>query len=89
MNHVRASRHFDAHPASLRRIRGTLGIQNRSLASQTVLGWGRPRVEREELLTSYRRYAALYRSWPVPRGAGWARPYVGRMAELMDALRPR
>src|SRR5438094_1255384 len=65
LNHVPASRHFDAYPAQIKRIPAILAIQNRTLASQTALAWGRPSVRREELVRLLRRYRALYVSWKL------------------------
>ena len=89
MSHVQASEYFDSHPTQVRRIPGTLSVQNRSLASRTALAWGRPNISGNELVAALHRYRDLYVSWPVPRGLGWARPYIERMAELMAELRLR
>lgn len=88
-NHLRASDHFDAHPERVRRIQGTLSVQNRSLASQTTLGSESPTISRDELVAAFHRYRDLYVTWPVPRGVAWARPYIEEMAELMADLRLR
>ena len=88
-NHVRASEYFDGHPSQVRRLRETLAIQNRSLASQTALAWRRPFVSREELIESFERYRGLYSGWRLPRALRWARPYVDRMHELMQEIHVR
>jgi len=85
-NHVRASEYFDAHPSQVRRFREVLGIQNRSMASQTAMAWRRPSITRDELITSFHRYRDLYSSWHLPRELRWARPYVDLMDELMQQI---
>ena len=85
-DHVRASEYFDAHPFQVKRFRETLGIQNRSMASQTALAWRQPSITREELITSFHRYRDLYSAWRLPRELRWARPYVDLMAELMRQI---
>jgi hypothetical protein len=87
--HTRASEYFDAQPSRVRRIAGFLAVQNRSLASQTALAWRRPGITRDELVAAFERYRDLYAGWRLPRGLGWARPYVERMAELMAEIELR
>lgn len=89
LNHSKASAYFDAHPSDVRRIRGTLAVQNRNLASQTALAWGRPSISRDELLAVFRRYRNLYSARRLAAIPSWARPYVDLMAELMQEIRPR
>ncbi len=55
LNHVTASEYFETHPAEIRRIPVALAVQNRSLASQTALAWGRPSISRGELLAVFQR----------------------------------
>ena len=86
LNHVRASQYFDAHPSDIRRISATLAIQNRTLASQTTLAWGRPSIRRDELVILLHRYRGLYSSWQVHAELSWAKPYVDMMAELMQDI---
>jgi hypothetical protein len=53
------------------------------------MGWRKPSVTREELISSYQRYRRLYASLRMPRGFRWAQPYVAMMAELMSELEIR
>lgn len=89
LNHVRASEHFEAHAADIRRIPATLAIQNRNLASQTALAWGRSSISRAELLAVHQRYLRRYRSLKLDAGLSWARPCVDQMADLTREIRPR
>lgn len=89
LNHVKASRHFDARPSDIKRIPATLAIQNRTLASQTTLAWNRPSIRREELVILLSRYRDLYSSWKLPPSLSWAKPYVDMMAELMQSIRAK
>jgi hypothetical protein len=89
LNHVQASRYFDAHPSDFKRVPGVLAIQNRTLASQTSLAWGRPSIGRDALVRLFRCYDGLYASWPKRADLAWAKPYVDMMAELMNEIRPR
>jgi hypothetical protein len=88
LSHGHASRYFAARPPSeIRRMTGTLAIQNRTLASQTTLAWRRPSIGREELANLLHRYKRLYASWKLAPELSWARPYVDMMAELMQDIR--
>ena len=86
LSHMQASRYFDEHHDRIKQMPAVLGIQNRNLSSQTAMGWRRPSVTRDELVRSHERHRALYASLELPPGRGWARPYVDRMAELMQQL---
>jgi hypothetical protein len=70
------------------RIEQRLSVMNRTLGSQTSLGFWKPSIRRSELLRKFRRYRALYRA-PVSRELDWCRPYVAMMAELMGRLNVR
>ena len=85
-SHVKASHYFTANPSDVKRVPGVLAIQNRTLASQTVLGWDRPSISRDELVALLRRYRGLYSSWRLRAEAAWARPYVDMMAGLMEEI---
>jgi hypothetical protein len=89
LNHTKASAYFDAHPSDVRRIPATLAVQNRNLASQTALAWGRPSISRDELLAVFRRYRDLYSSPRLAAALTWTRPYIDLMADLMHEIRPR
>lgn len=88
-SHAEASRRFDARPEEVRRLPLSLSLQNRNLASQTALAWGKPTIPRGQLLRRYRRYRALYGRVELPPALAWARPSVEAMAELMRDLEPR
>ncbi len=88
-NHMEASRRFDARPGDVRRLPLALSLQNRNLASQTALAWGRPTIPRRTLLRRYRRYRGLYGRVELPPALSWARPSVDAMAALMRELKPR
>ena len=88
-HHAEASAFFDAHPGDIRAVPATLAVQNRNLASQTALAWGRPSIGRDELLAVFRRYRRFYRSVRLGVGLSWATPYVAQMADLMQEIRPR
>lgn len=66
------------------RLDGRLSLMNRTLASQTSLGWRQERFTRAELVLKYLRYRRLYRR-PLPPDLAWAEPCREAMAELMGA----
>jgi hypothetical protein len=88
-NHVLASGWFEEEltrrSGRVKRIPGPLGVQNRTLASQTTLGHRRYVIGRSELIRKYRRYKRFYER-PLPPDLAWAQPYVAMMSELMDEL---
>jgi len=84
--HTHASRWVMAHPGEVVSIERRLSAMNRTLASQTSLGWDRATVSRSLIERKFRSYKRLYREPPVP-GLDWSRPYLGLMSELMDELR--
>jgi hypothetical protein len=88
-NHVAASEYFQARPGHRRYIRAALSIHNRSLASQTALGWFRPTITRDELIERFERYRTLYARTHLSRALRWAEPYVSLMCELMADLKLR
>jgi hypothetical protein len=83
LNHMRATDYADAHPNDVARIDQTLAIQNRSLASQTALAFGRPAIRRDELIRELRAYRNRYADWIAAPPLAWAQPYVDRMNDLM------
>jgi hypothetical protein len=85
-SHIKAGRYFDEHRDRIKQMPGVLGIQNRNVSSQTAIGWRHPSVTRDELVRSHERHRALYASLELSPELGWARPYVDRMAELMQQL---
>jgi hypothetical protein len=88
-DHTRASGWVLRQPAdAIVHLDGRLSLMNRTLASQTSLGWRRVRFSRAELVLKYHRYRRLYRR-PLPSELGWAEPYRVAMAELMEGLRLR
>ena len=50
-SHKKAGAHFDVHHDRIVRLPYTLAIQNRNLSSQTAMGWRRPSVSRDELVS--------------------------------------
>jgi hypothetical protein len=85
--HTVASERFGGvDRARVRHVERRLSLMNRTLASQTQLGFLRPTIGRAELLRKHRRYRALYAAAPPPELA-WARPYVAQMDALMRRLR--
>jgi hypothetical protein len=88
-SHMTASRLFDANPVRVARLPETLAIHNRTLASQTVLGFRRPTISPRALIGLWRKYRELYRRVTLPAELAWARPYVDMMADLMNELRLR
>jgi hypothetical protein len=84
--HTVASERFGTSDRQrVRRIDRRLSVMNRTLASQTSLGFLRPAIRRSELLRKHRRYRALYAA-PVAPELAWCRPYVHMMDELMRRL---
>lgn len=84
--HVPASTWFLEHPPpETVRIARVSSVANRTLASQTTLGFPRRRIGRREIVRKFHRYKRLYRSTPPPELA-WARPYLTMMGALMDEL---
>ncbi|MGH7898631.1 MAG: hypothetical protein ACREQQ_11805 [Candidatus Binatia bacterium] len=88
-NHMAASAWFDGVGKDrVRRIEERLSVMNRTLASRTSLGFGRPSIRPRELIRKLRRYRALY-SAPLAPGLEWCRPYVSMMADLVGRLHVR
>jgi hypothetical protein len=84
--HTVASERFGgADAARVRRVAGRLSVMNRTLASQTSLGFLRPTVRRAELLRKYRVYRALYAK-PLAADLAWCAPWMAMMAALMRRL---
>ncbi len=91
LNHVHASTFVEAHPGDVKRIPATLSVQNRNLASQTTLAWGRPTIAARELASLLERHRRLYARWQPDSESRWAEPYVRLMVKLMaevDLTRP-
>jgi hypothetical protein len=90
LDHADATDWFDgAGRDRVRRIAGRLSINNRTLGSQTSMrpASRRGELDRARLLRRLARYKRLYRR-TLPGRPPWARPYVARMAELMDQVDP-
>jgi hypothetical protein len=85
-SHGEASRRFDGEPARVRRIPHALAIQNKSLASQTVLDHRAPTVAPDFLRRRHRRYRDFYDPAALPDSLAWARREVAEMADLMRDL---
>jgi hypothetical protein len=85
-NHLAASHWFAAHPRAVTRLKCSVSAMNRSLASQTSLGWLEGRVPtRAELIRKLQRYRRLYRC-PLPQRLAWCAPYVAMMGDLVDGI---
>jgi len=83
--HVRARDRFDVQDPPQLPVR--LSAMNRTLASQTTLGYMRGTISRARLLDRYARYRRLYRE---PGAApDWCAPYLARMDALMAELELR
>jgi hypothetical protein len=86
LNHMRASEYFDSHPSEVTRIGATLGVQNRTLASQTSLDPGRPTISKRKIGALLGKYRTVYRAWTPTPELEWAVPYVELMRRLMDDI---
>jgi hypothetical protein len=88
VDHLAATRHFHEHPRQWKYLHAALSMQNRSLASQTVLGLGLGRwvITREELIERFETYRTLYARTRLSRSLRWAEPYVLSMGDLMREL---
>jgi hypothetical protein len=64
-----------------------LSAMNRTLASQTTLGYTRATISRAKLLHRYARYRRLYRDPSL--APAWCAPYLARMDALMADLELR
>jgi hypothetical protein len=83
--HVRARDRFEELDPPRLPLR--LSAMNRTLASQTTLGFRKHAISRATLLRRYARYRRLYREpGPVP---AWCAPYLARMDALMAELELR
>ena len=85
-DHTQASSWVLSQPNdAVGRLHGRLSLMNRTLASQTSLGWQRERFSRVELVLKYLRYRRLYQR-PLPPDLAWAEPYREAMAALLGGL---
>lgn len=84
LDHTAATRWFLANPSHVTQLERPLSLMNRSLASTTQL---RYKPSRSKLLRKYRRYHRLYRKPPV-QDMLWCTPYLAKMRDLHDELRP-
>jgi hypothetical protein len=86
--HTLASAHFARAGGAVRQVARRLSVMNRTLASQTSLGFLRTTISPAALRRKYRRYRALYAT-PLPPDLAWCEPYRAMMAGLMRELRLR
>ena len=86
MHHALASRHFDGPSTRTVRIPRVLGVQNRSLASQTSLAWRQPSIARSALVRLFAQHRELHASWRPTAELRWAGPYAAEMAALMREI---
>jgi hypothetical protein len=85
-SHLAASEWFDrSEVPTVMTVERRLSVMNRTLASQTQMGFEKPSVSRSELLQKLRRYRSLY-ARQVPPELAWCRPYLGMMSELIEQL---
>jgi hypothetical protein len=88
-SHKYASGWFGDHLEDVRKIDERLSVMNRTLASQTSLGWPRERaLARSTLLRKFRSYQRLYEE-PLPPELAWCEPYFTLMGDLMRELKVR
>jgi hypothetical protein len=88
-DHSYASRWVDgAGAARSKRLAGRLSAMNRTLASQTTLGFRRPRIGRAHLIRKFLEYKLLYRR-PQPSELAWLQPYTEMMSALMKRVNLR
>ena len=85
VSHVRARTRFEEQDPPRLPLR--LSAMNRTLASQTTLGYTSDTISRARLLRRYARYRRLYRE-PGPAPA-WCAPHLARMDALMAELELR
>ena len=72
----------------VKKIADRPSLMNRTLASQTTLGYKHEPISRTKLILRYHRYRRIYRK-PLPEELVWSAPYQALMAELMDDLKVR
>ena len=87
-DHVQAHHRAAEEPGAVLTIDGRWSAMNRTLASQTSLRLHDEPVSLREVLRKHAAYRRLYHRRP-PRGLEWARPYLARMAALMDDVELR
>ena len=88
-SHMRAGRWVRAQPPGTIPVLGErLSLMNRTLASQTSLGWNTAPRGRRNTMRKLPRYRRLYRR-PLAAGLAWAQPYADQMEALMGELEPR
>lgn len=88
-SHLRASQWVGEQPAgAVPYLRERLSLMNRTLASQTSLGYPRGPISRSTTLRKLQRYRRLYRQ-PLRPELAWAQPYADQMRALVDDLEPR
>lgn len=89
LNHKKADEFFrPRQEQAVKRIQATASVMNRTLASKTTLGFKGKPISKPMLLLKYHRYHRLY-AHPVPAIPQWSHEYLGKMAELTQALKLR
>lgn len=86
-SHVAASRAFDGNTEVVA-VSGKLSVMNRSLASQTSLGWRSRTFSAGKLRRRYREYSTLYDETSTGLPA-WSHEYVEQVGAVMRQLRLR
>src|SRR5690606_28381807 len=79
-SHIAASGYFDSEKEKVKRIDGHLSIMNRTLASQTSLGWKKPGITKRELIRKFHKYKKMYSEIEIPE-LEWCRPYINMMKD--------
>ena len=89
-SHIRATEWFIRNEALVKVLDVPLSLQNRNLGSQTLLLFRNKRatMTRSKLIRRHRQYKALY-ARTHRRLPDWCRPWIVRMAELVQSLHVR
>lgn len=89
-SHIRATEWFVRNQSLVNVLDAPLSLQNRNLGSQTALLFRSKKatMTRTKLIRRHRQYKRLYARAPR-RLPDWCRPWIARMAELMESLHVR
>ena len=89
ISHVKASRRFGAGDFRVSFIPRRLSIHNRTLASITSMGFGRPTISATALRKKADEYRRLYDHPGLAKGLEWAKSEVTAMKDVMANLKLR
>lgn len=87
--HTHASRYFSSGGSAVAEVRARLSIHNRSLASITSMGFGKPGISRSELRRKADAYRRLYERPALHAELSWAAAELRAMRHVMANLRLR